>query len=255
MSGVELTTQRQQVAEFDEEIRLAQINCLCAAAMSIVMNVAVLFITRKLRGSYNLMSSAPIITYTSCTAIAFSVTHALSCPVTEIGRHEISWFLLHSAINFPSVDNNHEHPLRGRPAIYSARESALLRPLLTVLVVLLLCAFVCMMYSAKCISSRIAIMTDENSKKRHTRIFRLLLMQTSLPFLFLHLPILISFSLEKWLPEIISDNIAVVYAWYPALVPIMVYWNVKDRFTKCCCSRRRRSKTTQITTHRSTLQS
>ncbi|CAJ0603791.1 unnamed protein product [Cylicocyclus nassatus] len=79
----------EQVPESDGEIRLAHINCFCTAALSIVMNMAVLFVARKPSDSLRLMSNAPMMTYTSCTAIAFSVTHALSCPMVHIHAREL----------------------------------------------------------------------------------------------------------------------------------------------------------------------
>ncbi|VDM72315.1 unnamed protein product [Strongylus vulgaris] len=75
--------------------------------------------------------------------------------------------------------DGYEHPLLGRPELYSDIKNVSLTVSLISLVSLLLCALASMIISARLINSRIALMTDKKSKERQTRVLRLLIMQVS----------------------------------------------------------------------------
>ncbi|KAL6737309.1 hypothetical protein Aduo_010964 [Ancylostoma duodenale] len=144
--------------------------------------------------------------------VRFHALPVLSCLLSLLWTLSFAYATWFSRTVFA---DNHEHPLRGRPELYAVMGSAALTISLVILVILLLCSLVCMVFCTVRIACKIRMMSDRRHKQRQESLFRLLLMQTTLPFILLHLPILIFCTVGQtdWLPEVIIDNMAIVYSW------------------------------------------
>ncbi|EYB83991.1 hypothetical protein Y032_0325g2555 [Ancylostoma ceylanicum] len=148
----------------------------------------------------------------SIGGVSFHALHFLSCLLSLLWALSFAYAAWFSRTVFA---DNHEHPLRGRPELYAKMGSASLTISLVILVILILFSFICMVFCTVRIAFKIAMMSDRRHKERQETLFRLLLTQTTLPFILLHLPILIFCTIGQTdlLPEIIIDNMAIVYAW------------------------------------------
>ncbi|KAJ1369717.1 hypothetical protein KIN20_031257 [Parelaphostrongylus tenuis] len=126
--------------------------------------------------------------------------------------------------------DNHQHPLKGRPALFATMDQKSLTLSLSLLMVLLISAIALMLFCSQRITATINTLQDHRHKNLQKRTFCLLLVQTGLPFLLLHVPILLEAVLPvKYIADLLLDSLSLLYSWYPACIPFVVLWNLRTK--------------------------
>ncbi|RCN30303.1 hypothetical protein ANCCAN_23927 [Ancylostoma caninum] len=91
-----------------------------------------------------------------------------------------------------------------------------------------------MVFCSRRITLTLRNLRSDKSKNIQIRMYKILLAETALPLILIHVPLIASCSLPlvDLHVNIILDYLPLLYAWYPALDPLVVLWNLKMKDIK-----------------------
>ncbi|KAL6727618.1 hypothetical protein Aduo_009481 [Ancylostoma duodenale] len=123
----------------------------------------------------------------------------------------------------------------GRPSLDSPiRENTELLVAVFLLFFLVLVSLLIMVFCSRRITLTLQNLRTDKSKNIQIRMYKILLAETALPLILIHLPLIASclLPLVDLHVNIILDYLPLLYAWYPALDPLVVLWNLKMKDVK-----------------------
>ncbi|EYC09988.1 hypothetical protein Y032_0058g2926 [Ancylostoma ceylanicum] len=123
----------------------------------------------------------------------------------------------------------------GKPSLDSSiRENPALVVAIFLLFFLVLVSLLVMIFCSRRITLTLKNLRSDKSKNIQIRMYKILLAETVLPLMLIHLPLLAScfLPLINLHVDIILDSLPLLYAWYPALDPLVVLWNLKMKDIK-----------------------